>query len=142
MILNGKNIVITGSGRGIGEAVAIACAKEGANVGITSRTLEELNNTKDDHLREKFIEIVKNFNVLNSNDNTKELALTYIENGIFPKKYIDDAHHVAIASYNEIKYLISWNFEHLVKVKTRRSVNFVNISNGFREIEIIPPQEL
>ena len=33
MLLKGKNIIITGSGRGIGKAVAIACAKEGANVG-------------------------------------------------------------------------------------------------------------
>ncbi|MFX1305020.1 MAG: SDR family NAD(P)-dependent oxidoreductase, partial [Promethearchaeota archaeon] len=45
-MLKGKNIVITGSGRGIGKAIAIACAKEGANVGLTSRTLEELNATK------------------------------------------------------------------------------------------------
>lgn len=46
MLLKGKNIVITGSGRGIGEAIAIAIAKEGANVGITSRSIDELNNTK------------------------------------------------------------------------------------------------
>jgi 3-oxoacyl-[acyl-carrier protein] reductase len=46
MLLKGKNIVITGSGRGIGKALAIACAKEGANIGITSRTIEELNSTK------------------------------------------------------------------------------------------------
>ena len=46
MLLKGKNVVITGSGRGIGKAVAIACAKEGANIGLTSRTIEELNNTK------------------------------------------------------------------------------------------------
>jgi 3-oxoacyl-[acyl-carrier protein] reductase len=48
MLLKGKNIVITGSGRGIGKAVAIACAKEGANIGLTSRTSEELNNTKEE----------------------------------------------------------------------------------------------
>ena len=48
MLLKGKNIVITGSGRGIGKAVAIACAKEGANVGLTSRTLEQLNNVKQE----------------------------------------------------------------------------------------------
>ncbi|MHA1337019.1 MAG: SDR family NAD(P)-dependent oxidoreductase [Promethearchaeota archaeon] len=47
MLLEGKNIIITGSGRGIGRHVAIACAKEGANVGITSRTIEELNQTKE-----------------------------------------------------------------------------------------------
>ena len=46
MLLKGKNIIITGSGRGIGKAIALACAKEGANVGLTSRTLEELNATK------------------------------------------------------------------------------------------------
>ena len=45
-ILKGKNIVITGSGRGIGKYLAIACAREGANVGLTARTLEELNAVK------------------------------------------------------------------------------------------------
>jgi 3-oxoacyl-[acyl-carrier protein] reductase len=46
MLLKGKNIVITGSGRGIGKEIAIVCAKEGANIGLTSRTLEELNIVK------------------------------------------------------------------------------------------------
>ena len=48
MLLEGKNIVITGSGRGIGKEVAMACAKEGANIGLTARTLEELNKTKEE----------------------------------------------------------------------------------------------
>lgn len=48
MLLKGKNVVITGSGRGIGKAIAIACAKEGANIGLTSRSLEELNTTKSE----------------------------------------------------------------------------------------------
>lgn len=48
MLLKGKNIVITGAGRGIGRAVAIACAKEGANVGLTSRTIEQLNAVKEE----------------------------------------------------------------------------------------------
>ena len=46
MLLKGKNIVITGSGRGIGKALAVACAKEGADIGLTARTLNELNETK------------------------------------------------------------------------------------------------
>ena len=45
-ILDGKNIIITGAGRGIGKEVAKASVKEGANVGITSRTVEELNIAK------------------------------------------------------------------------------------------------
>ena len=46
MLLKGKNVVITGAGRGIGKAIALACAKEGANLGLVARTIEELNNTK------------------------------------------------------------------------------------------------
>jgi 3-oxoacyl-[acyl-carrier protein] reductase len=47
MLLKDKNIVITGSGRGIGREIAKACAEEGANIGITSRTIEELQETKE-----------------------------------------------------------------------------------------------
>ncbi|MBY9012668.1 MAG: SDR family NAD(P)-dependent oxidoreductase [Candidatus Lokiarchaeota archaeon] len=45
-ILNGKTIIITGSGRGIGKSIAIAFAKEGANVGLVARTIDELNEVK------------------------------------------------------------------------------------------------
>ena len=47
MILKNKNIVITGSGRGIGKSVALDCAKEGANIGLTARTVKELYNVRD-----------------------------------------------------------------------------------------------
>ena len=35
--LNGKNIVISGANTGIGKAVAINCAKEGANIILAVR---------------------------------------------------------------------------------------------------------
>jgi len=50
-LLEGKNIVITGSGRGIGKFLALACAKEGANIGLIARTLEELENVKQEILK-------------------------------------------------------------------------------------------
>jgi NAD(P)-dependent dehydrogenase (short-subunit alcohol dehydrogenase family) len=47
MLLKNKNIVITGSGRGIGKSIALDCAKEGANIGLTARTVKELNSVRD-----------------------------------------------------------------------------------------------
>lgn len=41
MLLEGKKVVVTGAGRGIGAAIAIACAREGATVGVNYRASEE-----------------------------------------------------------------------------------------------------
>lgn len=40
--IQGKTALITGAGRGIGRATAIAFAKEGINVGLVGRTIENL----------------------------------------------------------------------------------------------------
>ncbi|PLR79269.1 3-ketoacyl-ACP reductase [Bacillus sp. V3-13] len=40
--LNGKTALITGAGRGIGRAAAIALAKEGVNIGLVGLTMENL----------------------------------------------------------------------------------------------------
>ena len=109
---------------------------------ISEITLKELDNTKDETLKKKFRDLTKDFEILKVNKEIRELAEVYVDKGIFPGKYIDDALHVAIASYYEISYMISWNFEHLVKVRTRRSVKLVNSLECLREIEIISPHEL
>lgn len=80
MLFKGKNIVLTGSGRGIGKAIAIACAKEGANVGLTSRTLEQLNIVKSeiDELDLGVKVIVKTADITNYNQ-VEEIFKTFKE---------------------------------------------------------------
>ncbi|MNO35448.1 Sepiapterin reductase [compost metagenome] len=46
MDLRGKSVVITGAGKGIGKALAMALAKEGANLGLISRTSGDLEALK------------------------------------------------------------------------------------------------
>lgn len=41
MVFNNKNVLITGASRGIGKAIALKLAMEGANVAIASKTVEE-----------------------------------------------------------------------------------------------------
>lgn len=47
-LLQGKNAIVTGGGRGIGKAVALAFAQHGANVAVVSRSQDELDAAVDE----------------------------------------------------------------------------------------------
>jgi len=49
--LNAKSAIITGSSRGIGEAIAVEFAKAGYNLVINSRDQEELSISKEEIIR-------------------------------------------------------------------------------------------
>jgi len=46
--IKGKNALITGAGRGIGRAIAVALAKEGVNVGLIGLTMDNLEKTANE----------------------------------------------------------------------------------------------
>ncbi len=71
----------------------------------------------------------------------ESLASEYIRREIIPSAYFDDALHIAIAVTSNADILVSWNFEHIVKRKTRIEVNLVNSLLGYRNIDIIAPPE-
>ena len=93
-------------------------------------------------LQSKMLEKISTFTSLSITDDAKNLTDLYIKNGIFPEKYSDDALHAALASINQIGILLSWNYTHLVKLKTRRMVALINTINDYNPIEIITPLEL
>ena len=43
--LNGKTAIVTGGSRGIGKAISLQLASEGAAVAIVARNMEQLQNT-------------------------------------------------------------------------------------------------
>ena len=111
------------------------------DVFISELVLEELERANE-QVRIKMFSAVKDFSVLKLSKEAEKLADIYVKQEIFPEKYFDDALHVAQASVNQIGILVSWNFTHLVKLKTRRMVAIVNLSTNFIPVEIVSPPEL
>jgi len=109
---------------------------------ISTIVLMEILDTPDAERRSNIQGLVNDFEVLEFEEESLELAQEYIKRGIFPEKYTSDANHIAIAVVHGIDYFASWNFKHLVKVNTRREVNLVNALLGYQQIEIIAPPEL
>lgn len=73
---------------------------------------------------------------------SEKMADRYVKEGIIPKRYRSDAIHIAAAVINGIDAIVSWNFEHIVKLKTRVMVNGINKLLGYHEIEICSPEEV
>jgi predicted nucleic acid-binding protein len=105
-----------------------------------------LREVKEAHAskKQKLLSLIKTYQLarLETTLECMTLTETYLEKNIFPSKYRDDALHIAIASVYDIDVVISWNLEHMVKLKTRREVRAINILEGYKEIEICTPLEV
>jgi 3-oxoacyl-[acyl-carrier protein] reductase len=75
--LKNKNALITGAGKGIGKAIALALAKEGVNVILVARTQEEIDSVaaKVRSLRVKALAITADVADINSVNTAVEKAL-------------------------------------------------------------------
>jgi predicted nucleic acid-binding protein len=70
------------------------------------------------------------------------LTKKYLEAQIVPRKFQEDVIHIAYASAAHLDAIVSWNLRHIVKLKTKIAVNLVNRSLGYKEIEIVTPEEV
>lgn len=79
---------------------------------------------------------------LEINQEVLELAQRIIDMNILTQKSFDDCQHIAVAVVNECDCIISWNFKHIVNIKTIRGVRAVANLEGYKGIDIVNPSVL
>lgn len=109
---------------------------------ISEITVAEIQKTPDSELRGKMVELISIFSIISLSDEVEGLTKKYIHHGAVSREYREDAYHIAIATINEMDCLLSWNFKHIVRRKTRDIVRMVNSLNNLKLIEIMTPAEL
>ncbi|MDO5564412.1 MAG: PIN domain nuclease [Eubacteriales bacterium] len=70
------------------------------------------------------------------------LAKEIITIGILTEKSLDDSYHIATAVVNECDVIVSWNFKHLVNVKTIDGVRAITLLKRYKNINIVDPLTL
>lgn len=105
---------------------------------LVQRELELMPESR----RAAYLKLVEGLPRLEISDEASILADGYLQRGIFHRKYIADALHVALASYHKIDFLVTWNFGHLANVHRQARVRLFNTAAGFFVPSIVTPEFL
>jgi predicted nucleic acid-binding protein len=101
----------------------------------------ELERVAEPH-RTGYLKLVEPLEHLPLDDEAAILADGYLARGIFGRKYLADALHVALASWHKIDYLVTWNFGHLANVRRQARIRLFNTAAGFFVPMIVTPEFL
>lgn len=71
--------------------------------------------------------------VLQVTPEATQLARSYIEAGVLPKRRDVDALHIALATCSSIDYVVSWNHRHMTSAAKRRAYEIVNREMGYEK---------
>ena len=94
--------------------------------------------------RTKMVDLIKQYNItlLDANENAEILADKYVSENIIPQKYKTDGIHIAMATIHDLDIIVSYNFHHIVKLKTIIGTESINLREGYKKIGIYSPTEV
>jgi predicted nucleic acid-binding protein len=117
---------------------------DGAYYAFTSLyVIDELENAPREK-RDKMMALIEQYGitVLALNKEAEQLADDYVAQGVIPLRYRTDGVHIAVAAVNDLDMIISMNYQHIVKRKTKVATGNINVLNGYRPVEICTPMEV
>jgi len=108
---------------------------------VSKLVARELERVPEPH-RTGYLKLVSPLEEVELTEEAAILAEGYIARGIFHRKYLADALHVAVASFHKIDYLVTWNFGHLANVRRQARIRLFNTAAGFFVPMIVTPEFL
>jgi hypothetical protein len=88
------------------------------------------------------LQVLDGIPLLQLTEEGKQLAERLVRKGAIPKKVVEDALHIAIATSNGMEYLLTWNFKHIANAVMRAKIESVCRDEGYEPPIICTPQEL
>jgi len=118
--------------------------KQGKYIPYTSDyVLQELLKAEEPK-KTKMVNLLDQYGIilLATDNNAEILADAYVAEKIIPVKYRMDGIHIAMATINNLDIIVSYNFHHIVKLKTIIGTESINLREGYKRIGIYSPTEV
>jgi predicted nucleic acid-binding protein len=93
-------------------------------------------------VKKLFSELIEYMEIIDISEPALKLRDAYLKAKIVPRKFSNDALHVAIASVSSCPIVVSWNFKHIVHYEKIALYNSMNILEGYPQISIYSPLEV
>lgn len=118
--------------------------RSGKFVGYTSRYVTDELEKAPEPKRSAMLDLIEQYGLtlLEHGDDALSLAKKYIAEGIIPSSYLYDSIHIAIASIHGLDVIVSYNFHHINREKTKKLTSLVNSEEGYTPIEICTAEEV
>jgi predicted nucleic acid-binding protein len=109
---------------------------------ISTLVLEEINAHPDETVKNEMLDLVDRhaIQVLEINNAVLKIAAAYRKK-VIPQE-INDAIHLSVAAYYKLDAVVSWNFKHIVNLKTIKVIHDVNRVEGLAPVEIVTIENL
>jgi hypothetical protein len=106
-------------------------------------TVDELEDAPEPK-RSKMLALIDEYNiaVLPITDESDQLADTYISENIIPAKFRLDGAHIGIACIHGLDCVLSYNFKHINRVKTKLLTGRINKDKGYGTVVICTAKEI
>ena len=100
--------------------------------------IEEASRGNADAAKRR-VEVLREMTILTLNDDAAELALALVTGRAVPAEAKVDADHIAIATVNNIDYILTWNLSHIANSVTIPIISEICEREGYnRPIITIP----
>jgi len=90
----------------------------------------------------KRMEAIKAFPLLDVAEEVVDLAEKIIIRKIIPENAVRDALHIAVATFHEMSFLLSWNCKHIANAEINKRLRKTLSDEGFELPVICTPEEL
>jgi hypothetical protein len=106
--------------------------------------IEELEATEETDKLEKMKQLIEEYDVtiIPANPEAERLAALYLAEGAVKASYVTDAYHIAMTTVNHLDFIVSMNFQHIVRKTTIDETTRINEREGYKKIGIYKPAEV